>query len=629
MSDKTTYVVETEYKVKDDASHGLEKIGHAADEAHEHSESLRDVLKEVGETFLIFEGVEKAKELFVGFNAELQTTKVQLQAVLGAQFKKSWNVAGEAADEFYEGFEKFAEEFPTSIKEMSENARTLGVAVSQAGGSMEDLKELTERGAIAEKLFGLNAHQMMGALEGRLQIRSAGGAALAGLMHVTPEEWKKYTKEARLSLMKHALESETITKGGEAFANTFASQASILKDRLEVAAGKVGLPLFQALNKELKGWNEWLTKNSEKIEEISHKIAEGLVTGFGYLKDVAGFLYDHSSVLIKIAEAWAAVKIGGALGSIGKSITNPFAKIGDSIEKLVAMRAVGSHDSFNKETGAYEFVAAQKAAGLRQQLGAGLGVIGAAAPFAAAAGEILGEQLGNAVYPGVRRLKEMEESVKIMDERFREAQEAASKLSGALGSAAAGRLQANINEDADRIKALREALDINVGAGPLGYGGKMKRERILKEAGYDTGEIESLGGDMGMSMALGGEMFKQQSRQTKLNQVTSSTDNALKIALGTMHKNQREHINMTRATNMIMEKQLRENRFMSPDEVKKFLLENKEIQEEQAKINQTVNVTIQQVSAKDPDRWIADMDDYAARRVRSRTKARGALARGH
>jgi hypothetical protein len=40
----------------------------------------------------------------------------------------------------------------------------------------------------------------------------------------------------------------------------------------------------------------------------------------------------------------------------------------------------------------------------------------------------------------------------------------------------------------------------------------------------------------------------------------------------------------------------------------------------QAKTNQTVNITIQRVTAKDPNRWLAEMDDMANRRNRAPTK---------
>lgn len=617
MSDKTTYVVETEYKVKDDASTGLHKIGEEADHASEHVEGLRDVLKEVGETFLLFEGAEKAKEAFIGFNAEVQTAKTQLQAVLGVNFKQSWETAGNAAEDFYDRFEGFAEEFPVSATEMAGNVRELSVAVAEAGGNMEDLLTITERGAIAQRVFGLETRQLMMALEGHVSARTPGGMALLNAVGMSPEQWRKLTKESRLALTKQALESDVITKGGQEFAQSFAGQAAILKDRLEVAAGKVGLPLFQALNRELKGWNEWLTRNSERVSEISAKIASGLVTGFGYLKDVASFLYDHSGVLIKIAEAWALVKIGGFASQL---VGGVFGKL----DKLGGLLSVGG---LAGRIGAAE--------GIGGKLAAGTGALGIAAAIAVPAGQILGEQLGDAVYPGVRRLKEMEESVAKMDERFREAAEAASHLKDALGTSAAARLSANLGESRERERAIREALTVDTSTMLGRTAGKIQREQILKNAGFDPTEIEALGvgGNYGLASALGTTRFAGNARQDRLNLATRATDVGLKEALSHMSADQRAHLNVAKATNLIMEKQLSllasGKMPLNEEGIKKFLLENKELQSEQAKINQTVNVTIQQVSAKDPDRWIADMDAYAANKVRARTKARGALARGH
>lgn len=39
-------------------------------------------------------------------------------------------------------------------------------------------------------------------------------------------------------------------------------------------------------------------------------------------------------------------------------------------------------------------------------------------------------------------------------------------------------------------------------------------------------------------------------------------------------------------------------------------------------IKQTVNITIQRVMAKDPNRWLADMDDMVKERTRAGTRAK-------
>ena len=42
------------------------------------------------------------------------------------------------------------------------------------------------------------------------------------------------------------------------------------------------------------------------------------------------------------------------------------------------------------------------------------------------------------------------------------------------------------------------------------------------------------------------------------------------------------------------------------------------------KIHQTVNITIQRLMAKDPNRWLVELEDVAAKQTRAPTRAKGA-----
>lgn len=585
MADKTTYVVETKYEVKDDASHKLEGIGHAAHEAHEHAEGLRDTLHEVGEAFLLFEGVEKAKELFVGFNSTLEQTKIKLTSVVGATFKQSWDQAGDAAAEFYERYEQFAESFPVSAQELAANTEVLAGAIGQAGGNMEDLKKIVEGGAVAQKAFGLETQGLMRMLHGQVGPRNFGAMALLNTLGMSAEQWKNLTNESRMKLTEKAMQSETLKKAGAEFADSFAGQAAMLKDKLEVAAGKIGLPLFRALTKEIGSWNEWLDKNKAKIQEVSEKIASGLVTGFKYIKDVAEFIYDHSEIFITLAKAWVGIKLGGAAVDIGKSV---FASVGGAFKAGGSGIGVGSIGPAAQALGAGYAIgtALDEATGASHEV---------AKAFAWLNGQSI--ELGNRFEQVV---KESEEISRAM----REGTEAAKGRSGAAGTTAAGRLEGLAGVEMEAIHKLTA--------------------KIAGVSLAQTGE--------GM-MALAAHRLSAAKLSALRGGAVTTTDREIAFALSHMSADQKAHLDVAKATERIMEKQLQEfyktGHFMTQEQVNKELAESKKIESEQAKINQTINVHIEQVSAKDPDRWIADLDDYAARRARSRTRARGALARGH
>ncbi len=639
MADKTTYIVESKYVVTDHASGALHNIGHAAHGAHEHAEGLKDTLKEVGEAFLLFEGVEKAKELFIGLNSSLEQARIQMTSVLGANFKKPWAEAKEAAGEMYEEFEGFAEKFPTSVGELSTSMKTLSVAVGAAGGNMEDLKTITEGSVVAAKTMGIEATTMYRALEGNISKRSAGGMALLNMIGggMTAEKWKKLTADSRMHLIETAMKSDTMKSAQSEMANSFGGQTTILKDRLEMLASGAGLPLFKALTKEIQSWNEWLDKNKQKVEEIAHRVSEGLMTGFGYLKSVMSFLYDHSGVLIDVAKAWAAVKIGSAVGGIVTSGVGSITKMMDGIGKFGGF-SHGAGDKFNKETGAYEFHGASKGMGAKDVLG-NLGSIMGAAGAGYAIGTWIrdvtgmGEAIHEWIDPAGVRFEKLAKSMEMFDESVRHSVEEQSKLGGALGTHAAGLLQGNIDVDARKIATLSK-IEAGKYAGAKTVAWEKQQKSLLEGAGFDPAEVDSLLGNKhtrGSMMAnlMRGNIIREQ----HLGGSSGGTQAGLMIwSLKHLGDKTTEHVNIAKAQQAIMQAQLQmlagpEHRFLNQDDIDK-VMKDKSLFDEQTKVNQTVNIHIEQVSAKDPDRWLADLDDYAARRVRSRTRAKSAPARG-
>jgi hypothetical protein len=279
-----------------------------------------------------------------------------------------------------------------------------------------------------------------------------------------------------------------------------------------------------------------------------------------------------------------------------------------------------------------------KAEGVGAKIGLLGGWAGTAAAIAVPAGQILGDALGSAIYPAVARMREWEESLKHMDEAMEEGVRIVKKFAGtAMGTHQAG-LVTGLNVEAEtKLAALQEIYKNRVRLGGLGSIGVMAGMKRLREAGFDPGELERMksgmfGGSIEHEIGrLSGEIS---SRKARLEGASTATDVGIKSYVSHLDKNHRESINVAKAQEELLKAELQlfmtDKRFMTPEEITKFMKEHeKDLLTEQAKINQTVNVHIEQVSAKDPDRWLADLDDYAARRARSRTRARSAQARGH
>jgi len=627
VADKT-YHVETRFTTKDESSKQLHDIGHAAEHAHEEAKGLKETLKEVGEAFLLFEGVEKGKEIFIGLNAELQQTKIMMTSVIGTNFGRPWERARETAGEFYEEFESFTEKFPTSVGELSQNMQILGSAISQAGGGMEDLKKITEGSVVASKALHVEANQLFMMLEGRVSTRSAGAMALLNSVGMTPEAWQRLSAEKRMALTERALGSDVMKSAQSDFAGSFSGQAAMLKDRAEMSLAKIGLPLFKAVNEELHRWNEWLDKNKEKVEEIGHVVGEKLVAGFEAIKTIGEFIYDHSGVLIKVAEAWAAVKIGGMLGEYGGAAGGA---IGGVLGKGIAGYAIGGFGG--------------------GMIGGGMAMGGTGGNIlkAAGVGYMIGEQimkagLGDAIQdaidPTMGKFRDLKKSMDVFDKSLQEANESAHGLKGAAGTNTAANLKGFNDLTARQVEVLKDIQAGRIGGGPLGIGDTEMKD-ALKQVGFDPDEMKRLSSAEGRANMLKTLSHDLARNEKNLAGSTAATDAGMKFAMEHLTKDQREHLEVAKATQQIMQEQLAllaaGKQAMSPEQVAASLVAAQEIARINGiadsvmapKINQTINVHIDQVSAKDPDRWIADLDDYAARRARSRTRAKGAPARGH
>jgi hypothetical protein len=74
-------------------------------------------------------------------------------------------------------------------------------------------------------------------------------------------------------------------------AGSFTGVTSTLKDKLQIALGKVGLPLFQAITQTVADINAWLERNADTIERIGKAVGGALATGFGVVKDLALQVY--------------------------------------------------------------------------------------------------------------------------------------------------------------------------------------------------------------------------------------------------------------------------------------------------------------------------------------------------
>jgi len=321
MASETTYLVNVKYAIDSRAGQaGVKGLNENVKDLARNSELAKGAFIALGMQAIELgkRGFDVLKKNLIDFNANVQSAKIGLSAMIQGNLGGSWDKATESAAGLYDEFQKFSTQTPVTTSEIMTFGKAVAVATFQAGGSIKDLTTITEKGVIAAKAFGYESAysslEISEMLSGNVSQRMMFAKQLLGMAHTNEEEFRKLNAEQRKTLVMKTLDSEAMHNAQAAFTDSWAGVTSTLEDKIQIALGKVGLPLFKAITAEVAKWNAWLDKNAVTVEKIGRDLGEGLAHGFGVVKDAIGFLVEHREALMTMGKIWLAVKIGGALG---------------------------------------------------------------------------------------------------------------------------------------------------------------------------------------------------------------------------------------------------------------------------------------------------------------------------
>jgi len=626
---ETKYKVTTEYHTTDHSSAVLERIEHHAEEAAESVEKLKEGLKIAAEAIGLRELVSKTAETFIGFNSAVEATKIKLSAMIGANFHASWKRATSEANEMYEQFEKFAEIAPVSAQEMSAFGTTVTGAVLAAGGGMKDLIKITEEGSIATKALGGSAEELNRLLAGQVSNRSIWGKMMLGTMGTDSAHWKKMTSQQRLQKTEGALGSDTMKEATGALRESFGGAVAMFKDKIEVALGKVGLPLFKEVTKEVRSWGEWIDKNPAKIAAVTETMTSGIKEAMSMLRDVGSFLYpmikeamsiigdvmhfvsEHRDMITGIIKGLMIYKglsmAGGIAGGIGggaSSIFGSLQKMAGELGKSFAglKEALGSSSGGTTDIG-----------GMFKGLG------GAIMPLISGAGSFVA--LGAAVW-GLSKVLFGETH----DEKMRRQHSEQLGLKGADWMKDFKERDALMNQ---RKALIAGGMDPN-----SSYQGISQRlsslhgnREDLMRAGINEGIIKE-------TIENGVRRLEFDSRKGGMSLKPEDSKlfvGALKQAFEEIYNEKEVAYEASNARDMRIDRNFRFDKRGGgsgyfEEEINTDLEKKEEELTSRVPVNQTVIVNINQVSAKDPDRWLADVDDMAGRLINRPRRAKSSIA---
>jgi hypothetical protein len=505
MSTTTTYDVLLKYRLDNQATRGTHELAGALSNARGHAEGLGSAIGKIGGLVVGAFGVQAAGKALIGFNRDVQNAKISLTSMIEGGFGTSFQFAQAEAEQLYNTFQKFSMQTPVMTSEMLDFARNTAMAITNAGGGFQDIIEVTEKGVIASKAWGLETQQtgmQIGeVLQGNIRMTDVFAQRLSAMSGKSLDEMRKMTAPERLGLMKKVFSSDAMRDATSEFSSSFSGVLSTLEDKLQILAGKIGLPLFKAITKEIGDWNTWIDKNNVKIERFAETVGGKLVSAFGVVKDVFGFIADHAETLIKIGEVWAAIKIGQSFGGMLSASLGAIVRPGAA---LMAGR------SFAPQYGPYrnpEEMASMTTApgaivggrGMLAAIGPALGALAGGYAIGKEISETLGirDALREAIDPNVVRLERLEKSLTMFDDAVKIAgQSLTGRYGEGIGNTGVmATKEAALQQWKNQLNVLHDIQSGRLtGDAPSKHAANAKMIEALRGVGYSPDKVDKLYG---------------------------------------------------------------------------------------------------------------------------------------
>lgn len=632
----TTYLVETRYVVDDRrAKGGLGGIAKEADRAARSSDFLKRSLLGVGAAVVGGSIFGAAKKGLIDFGSSMEQARIQMAGMIQLNKGGDWTKNLRTANDLVGQLQVRARASVGTTKDFVDMASMITRPVMAAGLGMKDLENFTASAVVASKAFGIEAgmaaRDIEAALMGQFHSVDRFNRALLDPMGFGGEQGREkfnaMSAQDRAATMRQALANPAITQMAQAQANTWEGVTSTFKDHLQMALQKVGLPLMKQLTAEVQNWSKWIEKNPDKIKAWAKDFGSALVTGFNALKTGIGFLVTHKDAILAIAKAvlvWKGVSaIGGLAGGFSKGA-------GKMSPWLEGMRSMPSMNQGLAASTSSLATFSQKVGGTIPFL---TGMIGGLGALGIAVGS-LAQSIADQVDEAQTRSQDAKVASQSFDRYFDWGKSGRHRTFASFAKEE-GFLNAKGGVISDQ--ALSSKLMRIKGAGwTAEHFGEFKAQLIesivaanqMNEAEKQRAQLRegfnSLGTDA-IGWLSGGAAWADTVAQVWRNGDPLGAINMAyrwrsdAMAVAQQWRKALEPLGDYWA-DVVREKTMAFDIGGAVEAMKSGLHDRKE----------RMNVTIQkiEVPAKDPDRWIADLDDAIVRRVRAPRQARNARRRG-
>lgn len=268
---------------------------------------------------------ERAKgmiEHMVELSSSAESARIAMGGLINASgFSSDFNQGLAMSSELMKTMREDAAALSGTYEQMQSIFQTMIPIIHEAGESLMSGEKLAGKVMefgntfnIPAEFIGREFRQMM---EGRASIRNALFKDISSYMGgMTGKEFNALDMAKKWELVNQALSK--FDPMFKAVGETFRAQQSTAESYFNQLVRIGGGALFDGLKGELKKINEWYRAHQTEVDEYVRKIgvelAQKIKSAFEVAKSVFTFLLEHRDVLISIAEAYAAIKLGGELG---------------------------------------------------------------------------------------------------------------------------------------------------------------------------------------------------------------------------------------------------------------------------------------------------------------------------
>lgn len=315
--------VEARYVLEDRATKGMKSMEGEAAKLERRFQGSQNMLTRMAQAAMAFGGMSVAGQFtksIVGANASLETAQTSMAGLLFNSRQMGYTVgpinnmndALAASVKYYSDLEKHAASAVGTTEDYAKAFAALQLPVLQAGGSMEQLVEMTKLMVPTAQMLGqpmeIASMSVKQALMGMVDARDM----LTNQLGFTSETMNKMAKEGKAldAIMGALRRNEPLSKE---FGNTFEAKVASVEDTWLRLKRELGRPLFENLKTEMDRLLDWSEKNQEQIKKWAKETGTALKDGFQAVVEASKYIKDHwegiSATIKTLAYVYVADKL--------------------------------------------------------------------------------------------------------------------------------------------------------------------------------------------------------------------------------------------------------------------------------------------------------------------------------